>query len=140
MSFSPEKDIPSLAGKIIVVTGGNSGLGKESILQLGKHTPKKIIMAARSEKKARAAIKEIEAEVPGINLSFLSLDLSSFDSIKKAAVSVLERFDRLDVLLNNAGLMGLPPSLTEDGYEMHFGSNHMGPALFTKLLNSNSTR
>ncbi|KAF2010907.1 NAD(P)-binding protein [Aaosphaeria arxii CBS 175.79] len=134
MSFSPNKDIPDLAGKVIIVTGGNSGLGKESITQLGKHAPREIVMTARSEKKALEAIKEIETEVPGIKLTFLSLDLSSFDSIKKAARSILERYDRLDVLLNNAGLMGVPPSLTEDGYEMHFGSNHMGPALFTKLL------
>ncbi|KAH7088264.1 hypothetical protein FB567DRAFT_494393 [Paraphoma chrysanthemicola] len=134
MTFSPEKNIPDLAGKVIIVTGGNSGLGKESIIQLGKHNPQEIIMAARSEKKALEAIREIKTEVPGINLSFLPLDLSSFDSVKKAAASVIQRYDRLDILLNNAGLMGVPPSLTEDGYEMIFGSNHMGPALFTKLL------
>ncbi|KAH7077712.1 hypothetical protein BKA63DRAFT_508876 [Paraphoma chrysanthemicola] len=134
MTFSPDKNIPDLAGKVIIVTGGNSGLGKESIIQLGKHSPQEIIMAARSEGKALEAIREIEAEVPGIKLSFLPLDLSSFDSVKKAAASVIQRYDRLDILLNNAGLMGVPPSLTEDGYEMIFGSNHMGPALFTKLL------
>lgn len=134
MTFSPERNIPDLAGKVIIVTGGNSGLGKESIIQLAKHNPQEIIMAARSEKKALEAIKEIKAEVPGIKLSFLPLDLSSFDSVKKAAASVIQRYDRLDILLNNAGLMGVPPALTEDGYEMIFGSNHMGPALFTKLL------
>jgi NAD(P)-dependent dehydrogenase (short-subunit alcohol dehydrogenase family) len=134
MSFSPDKDIPSLAGKVILVTGGNSGLGKESILQLAKHEPRQIIMAARSQSRAEAAIKEIETAVPGAKIAFLSLDLSSFDSIKKAAASVSQQYDRLDVLLNNAGLFGVPPGLTEDGYEMQFGSNHMGPALFTKLL------
>jgi NAD(P)-dependent dehydrogenase (short-subunit alcohol dehydrogenase family) len=134
MSFSPDKDIPSLAGKVILVTGGNSGLGKESVLQLAKHKPRQIIMAARSQNKAEAAIKEIENAVPGAKIVFLTLNLSSFESIKKAADSVLQQYDRLDVLLNNAGLFGVPPGLTEDGYEMQFGSNHMGPALFTRLL------
>jgi NAD(P)-dependent dehydrogenase (short-subunit alcohol dehydrogenase family) len=134
MSFSPDKDIPSLTGKVIIVTGGNSGLGKESILQLAKHNPRQIIMAARSQSKAEAAIVEIETAVPGTKIAFLPLDLSSFNSIKKAAASVLQQYDRLDVLLNNAGLFGVPPGLTEDGYEMQFGSNHMGPALFTRLL------
>ncbi|KAH7341211.1 hypothetical protein BKA66DRAFT_517354 [Pyrenochaeta sp. MPI-SDFR-AT-0127] len=134
MSFSPDKDIPSLAGKVILVTGGNSGLGKESILQLAKHKPRQIIMAARSQSRAEAAIEEIETAVPGANIAFLALDLSSFQSIKKAAASVLQQYDRLDVLLNNAGLFGVPPGLTEDGYEMQFGSNHMGPALLTRLL------
>ncbi|KAH9875024.1 hypothetical protein J1614_004512 [Plenodomus biglobosus] len=134
MSFSPDKDIPSLAGKVILVTGGNSGLGKESILQLAKHKPRQIIMAARSQSRAEAAIEEIEAAVPDAKIAFLALDLSSFDSIKKAAASVIQQYDRLDVLLNNAGLFGVPPGLTEDGYEMQFGSNHMGPALFTRLL------
>lgn len=134
MSFSPDKDIPSLAGKVILVTGGNSGLGKESILQLAKHKPRQIIMAARSQSRAEAAIEEIETAVPHAKIAFLALDLSSFDSIKKAAASVIQQYDRLDVLLNNAGLFGVPPGLTEDGYEMQFGSNHMGPALFTRLL------
>ncbi|EAT82759.2 hypothetical protein SNOG_09494 [Parastagonospora nodorum SN15] len=134
MSFSPDEDIPSLAGKVILVTGGNSGLGKETILQLAKHEPRQIIMAARSQSRAEDAIKEIEIAVPGSRIAFLALDLSSFASIKKAAASVLQEYDRLDVLLNNAGLFGVPPGLTEDGYEMQFGSNHMGPALFTRLL------
>ncbi|KAJ4318155.1 hypothetical protein N0V94_004591 [Neodidymelliopsis sp. IMI 364377] len=134
MSFSPDKDIPSLAGKVILVTGGNSGLGKESVLQLAKHEPLQIIMAARSQSRAKAAIEEIKDLVPGAKIAFLALDLSSFDSIKKAAASVLQQHDRLDVLLNNAGLFGVPPGVTEDGYEMQFGSNHMGPVLFTRLL------
>ncbi|KAF9697178.1 hypothetical protein EKO04_005115 [Ascochyta lentis] len=134
MSFNPDKDIGSLAGKVILVTGGNSGLGKESILQLAKHNPRQIIMAARSQARAETAIKEIEAAVPGAKIAFLALDLSSFDSIKKAAASFMQQHDRLDVLLNNAGLFGVPPGTTEDGFEMHFGSNYMGPALFTKLL------
>ncbi|KZM24041.1 oxidoreductase [Ascochyta rabiei] len=106
-----DKDIPDLAGKVILVTGSNSGLGKESILQLAKHGPRQIIMAARSQARAETAVEEIEAAVPGAKVAFLALDLSSFNSIKKAAASVVQQYDRLD-----------------------FGSNHMGPALFIKLL------
>ncbi|KAH7071534.1 hypothetical protein BKA63DRAFT_535396 [Paraphoma chrysanthemicola] len=134
MSFYPDEDIPSLAGKVILVTGGNSGLGKESILQLAKHKPRQLIMAARSQSRAETAIGEIKTAVPGAKIAFLALDLSSFSSISKAAASVLQQYDRLDVLINNAGLFGVPPGLTEDGYEMQFGSNHMGPALLTRLL------
>lgn len=134
MSFTPDKDIPDLSGKVILVTGGNSGLGRESVLQLAKHHPRQIIMASRSQVKAEAAIAEIEALVPDAKIAFLPVDLASFASIKKAAASVIQEYDRLDVLLNNAGMMGVPPGLTEDGYEAHFGSNHMGPALLTKLL------
>jgi len=134
MSFVPGKDIPDLSGKVLLVTGGNSGLGRESILQLAQHNPHQIIMASRSQVKAEAAISEIEAAVPGAKIAFLPVDLASFDSIKKAAQAVTQQYDRLDVLINNAGLMGVPPGLTQDGYEAHFGSNHMGPALLTKLL------
>lgn len=134
MSFAPDRDIPDLSGKVVLVTGGNSGLGKESILQLAKHKPRQIIMGARSRSKADAAIAEIMSEVPKANITFLELDLSSFDSIKKAASTVVQEQDRLDILINNAGLMGVDPSLTKEGYEMQFGSNHVGPALLTKLL------
>ncbi|KAK7178565.1 retinol dehydrogenase [Paraphaeosphaeria sporulosa] len=136
MSFTPDRDIPDLSGKVIFVTGGNSGLGKESILRFAKHNPRQIIMGARSQSKAQAAIAEIQAIVPGANITFVEIDLSSFASVKKAAGQVIQECDRLDILLNNAGLMGVDPGLTQDGYEMQFGSNHMGPALLTKLLMS----
>ncbi|KAF2846644.1 NAD(P)-binding protein [Plenodomus tracheiphilus IPT5] len=134
MSFSPDKDIGDLSGKVILVTGGNAGLGKESVIQLAKHNPQTIIMASRSQGKAEAAIKEIQATVPKANIQFLQIDLSSFASIQKAAASVIEQYDRLDILLNNAGLWAPSTGLTEDGYEVQFGTNHMGPALFTRLL------
>ncbi|KAH7344286.1 hypothetical protein BKA66DRAFT_478956 [Pyrenochaeta sp. MPI-SDFR-AT-0127] len=134
MAFSPDRDIPDLSGKVILVTGGNSGLGKESIIQFAKHNPRHILMGARSRSRAEAAISDIRATVSGTNITFLEIDLSSFKSIKKAAAFVIQQYDRLDILLNNAGLMGVDPALTEDGYEIQFGSNHMGPALLTKLL------
>ncbi|KAK5128698.1 hypothetical protein LTR85_000031 [Meristemomyces frigidus] len=133
-SFNPEKDIPSLSGKVILVTGGNTGLGKETVLQLAKHSPKEIFLAARTPSKAEAAIEEIKKAVPNSNISFLQLDLTSFAAVKKAAEDFKARSDRLDILINNAGIMAVPWSMTEEGYEIQFGTNHMGHALFTKLL------
>ncbi|KAK3073946.1 hypothetical protein LTR53_004013 [Teratosphaeriaceae sp. CCFEE 6253] len=133
-SFHPDADIPSLAGKIVLVTGGNNGLGKETVLQLAKHSPKEIFLAARTESKAVAAIADINAAVKDASVTFLKLDLSSFRSIKQAADDFSSRSDRLDILINNAGIAGVPYSRTEDGYEIQFGTNHMGHALLTKLL------
>jgi NAD(P)-dependent dehydrogenase (short-subunit alcohol dehydrogenase family) len=132
--FQPDKDIPNLSGKVILVTGGNVGLGKESILQLAHHNPSKIYMGSRNKEKAQAAIAEIEQAAPEANIIFLELDLSSFSSIQKAAETFLSQNNRLDILMNNAGIMATPAGLTEDGYELQFGTNHMGHALLTKLL------
>ncbi|GKT52432.1 putative oxidoreductase DltE [Colletotrichum spaethianum] len=136
MPFSPKDDIPDLAGKVIIVTGGSSGLGKESVLQLAKHNPKTIYLTARTEARGKAAIKEIQEAVPAAKdrIKFLELDLASFASIEKAANTFLGSSDRLDILMNNAGLASATTGITIDGYEVNFGSNYMGPALFTKLL------
>ncbi|KAH8665558.1 hypothetical protein BGZ61DRAFT_461875 [Ilyonectria robusta] len=136
MRFSPAEDIPDLSGKVIIVTGGSSGLGKESVLQLVKHNPAAIYLTARTATRGNAAIQDIEKAVPAAKgkIKFLELDLGSFASIKKAADSFATQSERLDILMNNAGLMASPPGLTTDGYEVQFGSNYMGPALFTKLL------
>lgn len=132
--FNPKNDIPGLSGKVIFVTGGNNGLGKETILQLAKHNPERIFMGARSEAKAEAAIGDIKQIVPAANITFLHLDLASLKSVKKAAETLLSETDRLDILVNNAGVMLANPGLTEDGYEINFGTNYMGPVLLTKLL------
>lgn len=136
MHFNPEKDIPDLSGKTIVVTGGSSGLGKESVLQLVKHNPDKVYLAARTSKRGNAAIEEIEKEVPSAKgrIHYLEVDMASFASVKQAADCILAENTRLDILMNNAGTTGNPASLTSDGYEVQFGSNYMGPTLFTKLL------
>lgn len=129
-----EKDIPSLKGKVFVVTGGNSGLGKQSVLDLARHEPREIWLTARTVDKANEAIADIRKHVPAANIKPLEMDLSSFDSIKAAAASFSAASQRLDVLLLNAGCMGTPGALTKDGYELQFGTNHVGHALFTKLL------
>ncbi|KAM0280381.1 hypothetical protein ACHAQH_004094 [Verticillium albo-atrum] len=135
VSFNPDKDIPDLSGKVIIVTGGNIGLGKETVLQLSKHKPEHIYLAARTESKAQAAIEEIRKAAPNAApISFLSLDLTSFDSIKKAVAEFQSKSDKLHILINNAGIMASPAALTKEGYEIQFGTNHMGHALLTKLL------
>lgn len=103
-------------------------------MQLAKHQPRSLYLAARTQSKAEAAIAEIKAAVPNASVEFLQLDLSSFDSVKKAADRFNSRSDRLDILVNNAGIMAVPWSTTKEGYEIQFGTNHMGHALFTKLL------
>jgi NAD(P)-dependent dehydrogenase (short-subunit alcohol dehydrogenase family) len=134
LGFDTDKDIPDLSSKVIIVTGGNSGVGKESCLQLSKHSPARLYMTARTQAKYDAALADIKKQNPDANITFLSLDLASFASIKDAAATVLAENDRLDVLMNNAGIMAVPPGLTKEGFEIQFGTNHVGHALLTKLL------
>ncbi|THY88099.1 NAD(P)-binding protein [Aureobasidium pullulans] len=136
MPFNPTKDIPDLSGKVIIVTGGSSGLGKESVHQLVKHNPEKIYLAARTSQRGNAAINDIEKATPSAKgkIHYLEIDMASFASVKKAADRILAENNRLDILMNNAGATGGAPGLTTEGYEDQFGSNYMGPTLFTKLL------
>lgn len=91
-------------------------------------------MGARSVIKADQAILDIKKEVPSADIVVLEMDLASFSSIKTAADAFLSGNDRLDILINNAGVFAPPPSLTEEGYEIQFGTNYMGSALVTRLL------
>lgn len=118
---------------------GNAGLGKQTILELAKHCPSRIYLAARSESKALSAIADIKSSLSTENAStvdirHLPLDLSSFQSIRTAASTFKSENSRLDTLILNAGVMALPPDTTEDGYEIQFGTNFLGHFLFTKLL------
>lgn len=134
ISFDPDKDIPSLEGKVILVTGGNIGLGKQAILEYAKHGPRQIWLAARSLDKAQAAVDEIQAQVTGAPIRVVQLDLASLSSVRRAARSIAQETDRLDILMLNAGVMACEAGLTEDGFEVQFGTNHMGHALLTSLL------
>lgn len=130
-----EKDIPDLREKVVIVTGGNSGLGLETVRQLAKHNPAHVYLAARSEERARAAIKELHDTESGLApIDFLELDLSSFDSIKAAVSEFKAKESRLDILVNNAGIMMTAEGLTKEGYEIQFGTNVMGRALLIQLL------
>ncbi|KAL3475707.1 hypothetical protein BJX99DRAFT_229178 [Aspergillus californicus] len=133
--FTPERDMPSLTDKVILVTGGNIGLGKQCILEYAKHNPALIWLAARNTQKAQAAIEEIQAALPTpATIKLLELDLASLESVQKAANIVLAESKRLDILMLNAGIMAAPPGLTNDGYETQWGTNYVGHALLAKLL------
>ncbi|RMZ74358.1 Short-chain dehydrogenase reductase SDR [Pyrenophora seminiperda CCB06] len=134
-SFNPAQDIGSLEGKVILVTGGNVGLGKQTIAYLSAHNPTRIYLAARTESKARDAIASIKSSVPNAcEITYLPIDLSSFSSIAEAAATFKAQESRLDILINNAGIIATSYSTTKEGYEIQFGTNHMGHALLTKLL------
>ncbi|QPG94962.1 hypothetical protein C2857_007428 [Epichloe festucae Fl1] len=141
--FDPSTDIPSLQGKVILVTGGNNGLGKQTICEFAKHGPKQIWLAARNVATAQKVVDEIHAALnpdadadasASVRILVLELDLTSFASVKRAAQRFTTESDRLDILMLNAGIMAAAPAVTEDGYEVQFGTNHMGHALLTKLL------
>lgn len=124
-----------MKGSLTPILTGNTGLGKETILQLAKHHPARIYLAARTESKARDAIASIQSQlsVP-IDIRYIALDLASFKSIRAAADTFQSDSDRLDLLILNAGTMGNPPDKTEEGFEVQLGTNHVGHFLLTKLL------
>jgi len=115
-------------------SAGSNGLGAESVLQLSKHNPAKIYLGARDESRAQRAIASIKSFVPDAKIEFLPLDLASLESVKQAADAFTASSNRLDVLMNNAGIMACPAGLTKEGYEIQFGTNHLGHALLAKLL------
>ena len=132
VTWTPD-EMPSMEGKIVVITGANSGLGLESARLMaarGAH----VIMACRSQEKAIAAKHQILAETPDAELDLMPLDLASQQSIKDFVALFNDRYPRLDILLNNAGLMAPPLSHTEDGFEIQFGTNHLGHFTLTGLL------
>ncbi|CAG9956895.1 unnamed protein product [Clonostachys rosea f. rosea IK726] len=134
IEFNTATDIPPLLGKVILVTGGNSGLGRQSVIELAQRKPSLFWLAARSLERARTAVEEIQTVVPNIPIKPLGLDLASCRSVKAAAQTFCDSSGRLDLLLLNAGAMSYTPGMTEDGYEVHFGTNYVGHALLTKLL------
>lgn len=113
---------------------GNTGLGKEAALQLARHNPAHIFIGSRSEERARTAIAEVMRAVPTAQLTPVRMDLASLASVDAAAKKVLAKTSRLDILMNNAGIMAVPPQVSIDGYEIQFATNHLGHALLTKLL------
>lgn len=132
VTWTPD-EMPSLDGKNVVITGANSGLGLESARLMAARGAQ-VIMACRSQAKALAAKQQILAELPEAQLDLIPLDLASQRSIKQFASVFKNRYAKLDILLNNAGLMAPPLAHTEDGFEMQFGTNHLGHFALTGLL------
>jgi NAD(P)-dependent dehydrogenase (short-subunit alcohol dehydrogenase family) len=126
-------NIPDLTGKTAVVTGSNSGIGYEAALQLaGKGA--RVLMACRDAEKTRAAALRIKQTFPNAVVDTMHLDLASLASIRAFAAAFAESHPSLHILCNNAGVMALPYRKTADGFEMQFGTNHLGHFALTGLL------
>uniref|UniRef100_A0A0V0GBR5 Putative dehydrogenase with different specificities related to short-chain alcohol dehydrogenase n=1 Tax=Triatoma dimidiata TaxID=72491 RepID=A0A0V0GBR5_TRIDM len=127
----------TLKDKVFVVTGGSSGLGKETVKELASREAT-VIMACRDLQKAKTVVAEIRSKIKGGELIPMELDLASFDSIRHFSKEVKEKFSQINVLINNAGV-SIPRAAdqnlkTEDGHEINFGTNHLGHFLLTNLL------
>jgi NAD(P)-dependent dehydrogenase (short-subunit alcohol dehydrogenase family) len=128
-----EKDIPDLTGRTAVVTGANGGLGFQTAVALagaGAH----VVLAARDAAKTSAAVARVVERYPAASLEVVPLDLGDLSSVAAAAQKVLAGHERVDLLVNNAGLMAMPQRETVDGFEMQFGVNHLGHWAFTAHL------
>ncbi len=127
-------DIPSLGGRTALVTGANGGLGLETARALAAKGAR-VLMAVRNEEKATAAVADVRAQQPDAELELVPLDLGSLDSVAGAAERISAATDRLDIVVNNAGLMAMPERRTADGFEMQLGVNHLGHwALNARLM------
>jgi NAD(P)-dependent dehydrogenase (short-subunit alcohol dehydrogenase family) len=126
-------DIPDLTGKVIIVTGGNSGLGYESVKAFTEKGAE-VILTSRSRDKGEAAKAEIMKDNPAGEIHVMQLDLMDFASVKSFVSEFKSKYDKLDVLLNNAGIMTTPYFLTKDGLEAQNGTNHFGHFALTGRL------
>jgi NAD(P)-dependent dehydrogenase (short-subunit alcohol dehydrogenase family) len=128
-----QNDIPDLSGKVVVITGANSGLGLASTKALAAKGAT-VVMACRNLNKAEQAKAEVLAGDRNAKLDVMELDNASLASVRAFADAFKAKYDRLDILLNNAGLMAIPRTLTEDGFEMQLGVNHLAHFALTGLL------
>ncbi|KAJ5161518.1 retinol dehydrogenase 14 [Penicillium capsulatum] len=134
-NFNPESKIPPLDDKHILVTGGTSGLGKQIIVELIKHHPAHIWLAARDIDKAKAVAAEIQRLTNNTGaISILLLDLASLETVRTAAEKVRAESSRLDLVILSAGVVAPDAAQTTDGYELNFGTNYLGPALLIQEL------
>jgi NAD(P)-dependent dehydrogenase (short-subunit alcohol dehydrogenase family) len=126
-------DVPGQHGRLAVVTGANTGLGFETARVLAARGAS-VVLAVRDTEKGKRAAARIADTAPGANVTVQPLDLTCLDSIRAAAAELRARHPRIDVLVNNAGVMFTPKQSTRDGFELQFGTNHLGPFAFTGLL------
>lgn len=133
MSKWTTNDIPDLTGKVIIVTGSTSGIGKETAREVAKKNAT-TIMAIRNLEKGKKVKEELLTEYPDANLFLLKLDLSDLTSIKDFVLEFNQQFQSIHYLINNAGVMMPPYSQTKDGFELQMGTNHLGHFALTGLL------
>lgn len=127
------QNIPDLKGKTIIVTGGNSGLGYESVKAFAAKGAD-VLLASRSVEKGNAARTEILNDIPEGKITVKQLDLGDLESVRSFAADFKEKYKQLDILMNNAGIMMTPYFTTKDGFEGQFGTNHLGHFALTGLL------
>ncbi|MCX4860399.1 oxidoreductase [Streptomyces canus] len=125
------KAVPDQSGRVAVVTGANSGIGYVTARELARRGAR-VLLACRSEARGVEAGERLVAEVPGAEVQFARLDLGDLSSVREFAATY--PYDRLDLLINNAGVMALPYGTTADGFETQFGTNHLGHFALTGLL------
>ncbi|WP_194828804.1 oxidoreductase [Nocardia sp. XZ_19_231] len=132
MNSWTEADIPDLTGRVAVVTGANTGLGFETARALAEHGAR-VVLACRDRDRAENAARRIIERSPDASIDIVELDLAALSSVRVAAATIRSEFDRIDLLINNAGVTGLT-GRTEDGFEIQFGINHLGHFALTGLL------
>jgi len=126
-------DIPDQSGRVAIVTGSNTGIGLETAKALAGQGAR-VVLAVRNLTKGAAALARITAAHPGAEVTLQPLDLASLRSVREAAAQLLAELPRVDLLINNAGVMTTPYELTEDGFELQLGTNHLGHFALTGLL------
>ncbi|ONI91359.1 short-chain dehydrogenase [Actinosynnema sp. ALI-1.44] len=126
-------DVPAQDGRTAIVTGANTGIGFEAAKVLAARGAT-VVLGVRDLAKGEAACHRIKADHPGADVRVQRLDLSSLDSVRKAADELRASHSQIDLLINNAGVMYTPKQTTSDGFELQFGTNHLGHFAFTGLL------
>ena len=127
------RDIPDLTGMVAVVTGATSGIGLAVARELARRNAT-VVLACRSSDRGQAAAVSIRAEIAKARVVPMALDLGSLATIRRFAATFGERHSQLDLLVNNAGVLLAPYGITKDGFESHFGINHLGHFALTGLL------
>src|SRR5271156_1661862 len=126
-------DIPDQSGRVAVITGANTGLGYETASALAEHGAH-VVLAVRNLDKGKDAAARIAASSTNADVKLQELDLTSLESVRAAAEQLRSDYDRVDLLINNAGVMWTPKATTKDGFELQFGTNHLGHFALTGLL------
>lgn len=126
-------DVPSQKGRVAVVTGANSGLGFETAKVLASRGAR-VVLACRSPERAQSALASLRAAFVGAEVEAMALDLADLSSVQTFAREVSSKYEAIDLLVNNAGLMAIPPARTIDGFERQFGTNHLGHFALTGAL------